>query len=568
MLIARYIAFFGALLIPVLTSAGENKSLNFHQVIARYKALDSLYEEARVMGFGKTDDGHTLNLFIISKEKNFDPYLLKKQNFCVLFINNGIHPGEPDGIDASVLVAEKLLAGGRESLPDSVAICILPVFNIEGALNRGCCSRANQNGPEEYGFRGSGQNLDLNRDFIKVDSRNTHSLIRILRLWDPDVILDTHVSDGADYAYTMTLIASQHNKMNATMGKYMKSEFTPEIFHRMAEKRDTISYHVNCEDPKTPDEGFAAYLETPRYLSGYGSLFNAYCFISESHMLKPFEERRSSTMRLIESLIDICADNRLDIRQTRALAYREEQKLKTYSYNYECDSSKSENIEFAGYEAAYKPSRITGMQRLYYDRTRPYVKKIPFYNTYRPTKTTKVPRYFLIPSSYNFIAGMLELNNVEIIRVSDDSSTNATVQYIEDFETTNSPYEGHYLHYNVRTRNEVQKVRVRNGDYLIPLDQQNKRFILETLLPDAVDSYFCWGFFDSWLQQKEWFSPYVFEDTGAELLETDPAIRKQFEEWKGKHPDASSIDQLYYLYRLSPYFEKETFRRYPIYTLY
>lgn len=100
------------------------------------------------------------------RDKVFEPEQIRKQNKRILLINNGIHPGEPEGIDASMMLARDLLE--NKSLPKDVVICIIPVYNIDGMLNRGL-SRVNQNGPEAYGFRGNYQNLDLNRDFIKLD---------------------------------------------------------------------------------------------------------------------------------------------------------------------------------------------------------------------------------------------------------------------------------------------------------------------------------------------------------------------------------------------------------------
>lgn len=53
---------------------------------------------------------------------------------------------------------------------NNVTFSFILCYNVGGMMNRSSSSRANQDGPEEYGFRGNSQNLDLNRDFIKMDS--------------------------------------------------------------------------------------------------------------------------------------------------------------------------------------------------------------------------------------------------------------------------------------------------------------------------------------------------------------------------------------------------------------
>ena len=107
---------------------------------------------------------------------------------------------------------------------------IIPFFNIDGAFNRNSFSRANQNGPKEYGFRGNAKNLDLNRDFIKMDSENTKSLVQIIRRLDPQVFVDNHVSDGADYPYTMTLLCTMYENLGADLGDFLKNHYTQDLF--------------------------------------------------------------------------------------------------------------------------------------------------------------------------------------------------------------------------------------------------------------------------------------------------------------------------------------------------
>ncbi len=200
-----------------------NKSVTYDQAISKYKFLDEKYPQAKLIEMGMTDIGRPLHLFVISSDEKFSPEEAKKSGKLVFLINNAIHPGEPDGVDACIRYSERILAD-KKALPSNVVILIIPFYNIDGAMKRGCCSRANQNGPEAYGFRGNARNLDLNRDFIKCDSENAASFTSLFRAWDPDVFLDTHVSDGSDYQYTMTLISTQHNKLGGPAGKFARRD--------------------------------------------------------------------------------------------------------------------------------------------------------------------------------------------------------------------------------------------------------------------------------------------------------------------------------------------------------
>src|SRR6185312_14536869 len=206
-----------AQLTPFEASNGKNYTATYSEIISYYQRLAKSNPQMRLFNYGMTDIGKPLTLVVLSKDKVFDPALIKKQNKRVLLINNGIHPGEPEGIDASMMLVRDLLK--KNQLPKDVVLCFIAVYNIDGCLNRGV-SRINQNGPRAYGFRGNYRNLDLNRDFIKADSKNAMAFEKILNTWNPEVFLDNHTSDGADYQYVMTLIETQKDKQNPILAEY------------------------------------------------------------------------------------------------------------------------------------------------------------------------------------------------------------------------------------------------------------------------------------------------------------------------------------------------------------
>jgi hypothetical protein len=539
--------------------------MTYEELLNQYRELDHSYESASLITYGKTDCGEPLQLFVIAQNHLFSPQDLHQMGKCILFINNGIHPGEPDGMDASLRLAKDLLQNERNyKWLENVVICIVPTFNIDGALRRNSTSRVNQNGPAEYGFRGNTKNLDLNRDFIKTDAQNTVSIKSILQSWNPDVFIDTHVSDGADYQYTMTLISSQHNKSNPVIGRYMNNTFTPALFRAMKDEGDEMCpYVATVNDESIPDSGIVDFLETPRFMSGYMSLYNCFAFITETHMLKPFAQRVNSTYRFLNIVVRYCADNYDQIIATRKIAFDYDAQLKVYPYNYELNMDKYEKITFKGYTAEYPISEITGLPRLKYNRSKPFFKSINHYNEYQPADSIRIPKYFYIPNGYERIVHMLEANGIRCTRTTTDSAMEVDAIYIDDLKTVSSPYEGHYLHSNVKSHRVKEKVLMKKGEFMISTQQANLRPLMETLLPDACDSYFCWGFFDSILQQKEWFADYVFEDLAVDLLKKDAALKTKFDNWKSANPKADAFSQLYFIYKNSPYFESG-FKRYPI----
>ncbi len=550
--------------LTVFEESKGKRSATYLQTIDFYNALDKKYSTIKMQEAGATDVLYPLHVVLCNNRSNFNIDEWKNSGNIVILINNGIHPGEPDGIDASMMLLRDI-ASGKVKLPDNVMLAVVPVFNIGGALNRNSTSRTNQNGPEEYGFRGNAQNLDLNRDFIKLDAKETQSLVQLFHRLDPDLFIDNHVSNGADYQHLMTLLATQHNKLGGSMGTYLNKQLEPAIYADMKKRGYDLVPYVNHWG-HTPDKGWIAFHEGPRFASGFAALFQTYGFVPETHMLKPFKDRVEATYALMQSLINTASENATQIKATRKQDREAIQKENAFTLEWAVDTTQPSTIEFKGYEAGYKPSGVSGQPRLYYDRSKPYSKQVPFYNTYVAKSEVPAPRAYVIPQGWGRVIERLKMNDVQMQPLQRDSVMEVQVYTITNYETGKRPYEGHYQHSNVQAANEMKKVRMMRGDYIIPMDQKAKRYLIETLEPTAPDAFFAWGFFDAILQQKEYFSDYVFEDEAGEMLKKDPVLAARLKQ-RCAADTAFANDaeaQLEFVYRCSPHYEAGHMR-YPVF---
>jgi hypothetical protein len=534
-----------------------NRSLSWEESIDYYTELDRKSEFARLLPIGSTDVGKPLHLFVVDKEQRFEPELLNREKTIVL-INNSIHPGEPDGADACAWMCNELLdpSNPLHALLDSVILCIIPVYNVDGALRRNSTTRANQEGPEVYGFRGNARNLDLNRDFIKCDSENARSFSRLFTRLKPHVFVDTHVSNGADYPYTMTLITTQVHKLGGAAGEYLRGVMEPALFRRMEEKGEPMSPYVHTMG-RTPESGLVDFPDTPRFSTGYAALYNTLGFVTETHMLKPFPQRVQATYLFLTSLLDHCNRFCHDIILVRQKADDEMRKRKELPLRYELDSAFSTLFRFRGYAPLTEPAKVGKGNRLRYDRDSIWEGYIPHFRKYHGANVVRIPKAYVLPQAWHEVILRLKANNVLMTRIPADTVLTLTCTFVDDYSTPNRPYEGHYPHSNVKVRREQRNVTLYTGDWIIYTDQPARRYLVETLEPAGEDSFFTWNFFDSALQQKEWFSDYVFEEKAEELLRNDAVLRKAFEQAIAE--DEALRDnhwqQLYWIYKRSPYYE-------------
>lgn len=547
-------------------------STTYDECIAFYKQLDEKYEALKMFEVGETDIGRPLHVVVISKDGYFTPEEAHSHGKAVLFINNGIHPGEPDGVDACMMFARELARGScfedlMNVIPftilNHVVVVIIPIYNVDGSINRNNFTRANQIGPKEYGFRGNAENRDLNRDFIKCDTKNARSFVKVFQMWKPEIFVDTHTSDGADYQYVMTYIATQHNKLEKPLETYMLYSIIPDLERHMKETGFEMCPYVTPLK-STPDSGLVEFPETPRYSTGYASLFNTIGFVTETHMLKTHEQRVMSQYEFLINILKFTNAYSSNIISNKKEADENSRTKYEYALTWKLDSSKTTPLLFKGYEAKYKPSVISGLDRLYYDRKAPFEKTIQFYNQYLADVTVTKPDSYIVPQAWWQVIDLLKLNGVEIQRLDEDKSIEVESYYIEKFDTRTQPYEGHYLHSHVQLRKVVQTRQFYKGDYVINTNQHCNNFIMQVLEPQAIDSYFNWNFFDAILQQKEYFDPYVFEDIADSLLNSKPGLKEEFERKKSEEEKFRSDGeaQLKFIYD-NTILEPE-FMRYPV----
>ncbi|WOD45336.1 M14 family metallopeptidase [Hwangdonia lutea] len=538
------------------------ETATYNQTIAYYNALASAYSKISIQDIGETDSGKPLHLVTYNNDSEFDFSEMRK-NKRILLINNGIHPGESDGIDATMMLFRDLVNGTIKA-PKNTVIATIPIYNVGGSLNRNSTTRTNQNGPKDYGFRGNARNFDLNRDFIKCDTKNAETFAKIFHLIKPDVFIDNHVSNGADYQYTLTHLFTQHNKLGGDLGHFIHTEMMPKLEEKLKAKDWDITPYVNVFN-NVPEKGFSQFMDYPRYSTGYTALFNTLGMMVETHMLKPYKQRVEGTYELMKSMIEITEEQGNKITELRKNANHIQSK-KTYPINWEIDTTKTSTLNFKGFEAENIKSEITGFNRLKYDRTRPFTKNVTYQNYFKPTIEIQVPTAYIIPQGWHRVIDLLKLNAVEFEVIENDTTLRVESYKIKDYKTRTQAYEGHYPHYNVSIVSHTENMRFRKGDYFIITNQPSFRYIIETLEPQAPDSFFNWNFFDTILQQKEGFSPYVWEDKALELINNNEQLIMAFETKKQNDKAFANnwYAQLDWLHKQSENYEKAHLQ-YPVY---
>ena len=546
--------------VPVL-KYNENHSLTWDEAIKFYAELDRAYPEATLLEMGMTDAGRPLHLFIISGDGVFDPQEIHRNGKTIVLINNGIHPGEPEGIDASARFAADILSdrNGMKKYLRNCVVAIIPVYNIGGALTRSPYWRINQNGPDDKGARRNTRFLDLNRDFVKQDSRDARAFAGIYSYLDPDVFLDTHTTNGSDHQYTVTLIATQPEKMFPEMQQFFRGQMVPELYRSMLTgHNDEMIPYVQYTD-RGEIKAIIGFDEDSYYSTGYSALFNSFGFMTETLVYKPYPRRVEGTLNFITELVRYSSTHNREILRLREEALQRTINAKEYVIDWEQDTTRWDLIPYHGYRYEETSTPITGRKTGFYNHDRPYTDTIKYFNYFNPAITVTAPAAYIVPFAWEEVIDRLKANGVSMRQLQNDTTLMAETYYIESFETAQRAAQGHYFHSNVEIRPVVQEVGYLKGDYIIPLNQRSNRYIVCALEPQSESGFFAWNFFDSFLEGQDWFSVWGFESHLKEMLDTDSVLRAAYDKARSENPEmaADPVKQLQWLYQNTPVSELE-----------
>ncbi len=217
-------------------ASGYKETPRYDETIEYCKKLAKASRWLMYTTFGKTPQGRDLPLLVADRNRQFSPDRIRRQDKVVLLIQAGIHSGESDGKDAGLMLLRDIAVTSKyPDLLDHVTVLFIPIFNVDGHERFGPFNRINQNGPKEMGWRTTAQNPNLNRDYLKADAPEMQAWIRLFNAWQPDFLVDCHVTDGSDYQYVITYIMDIFGNMVPPLTDWTEDVFLTTVKKAMME---------------------------------------------------------------------------------------------------------------------------------------------------------------------------------------------------------------------------------------------------------------------------------------------------------------------------------------------
>jgi len=541
----------------------------YDETIDFCKKLDKSSPLLQFTSFGKSPQGRDLPLLIADRNGNFTPEAVRKSGNAVLLIQACIHAGESDGKDAGLMLLRDLIINKKNfQLLDHVTILFIPIFNTDGHERFGPYNRINQNGPEEMGWRTTAQNLNLNRDFMKADAPEMQQWLKLYNQWLPDFFVDCHVTDGADFQYTMTYALETNGSMEKNLTDWTRDICEIYLVAEMKKSGFPVFPYVQFRNWHDPRSGLTVGVAPPMLSQGYTAVQNRPGLLIETHMLKPYKARVSSTYTMLTHTLGLLNREYKTLQslvsEADEITSTEKFRKEPFPVSFSESFADSTQIEFLGFDYTIDTSDLTGGLWFKYNNRKPATWQLTIFPDCKADKFVNLPEAYLIPPQCAAVINGLQLHGVQMTPLQHEVTCQVKTSWLRNVRWQQRSYEGHHK-LSCELSDTLQLHTFPAGTMVVDMNQRTARIIAHLLEPASPDSYAAWGFFDAFLEQKEYSESYVMETMARKMIRENPALKAEFDQKKSSDkafasdPDA----MLNWFYSKSPYWDNR-FDLYPV----
>ena len=465
----------------------------------------------RVETLCRSAEGRDVPLLIIGNPVPASPIEPRNARKAVIYIQANIHAGEVEGKEASLMLVRDILQQAKPPYLDKLVILIAPIFNADGNEKISPNNRRQQPGPEQgVGIRTNGQNLDLNRDAIKLESYEVAGLVEnVLNRWDPLLLVDCHTTDGAYHEQTVTYSWPVSPNGDAALVEFQRSKMLPEIDKIMKDKYKTLGLpYGGFRDSRAPEKGWETLDPQPRYITNYIGLRNRLGILDENYVHGDFKTRVSGNYAFLLAILDYGyahADELLKMiadADARTIA-RGLAPKPTDVFGVEFDLKALPNpVTVLGYEMEAAPAPKPGapvppgppMPRMKpTDKKKTYI--IPYFADFFNKRTVPFPAGYLMPVAPPEVIQKLLQHGLLVERLTQPATLEVETFKMKEIKGAERLYQGHRTN---AVKGEYAKAQMEfpPGTVFVTTAQPLANLAAYLLEPESDDGLIVWNYFD------------------------------------------------------------------------
>jgi hypothetical protein len=536
------------------TEKGNFENTPSHEeTIAWLEKLCAASDMLDIITIGQTANGRKIVMIIGST----DPSSVKSSSKPNVLVQAGIHAGEIDGKDAGMMLLRDIAFGKKRDLLKNANFLFVPILNADGHERKSPFNRVNQRGPSNMGWRTNARNLNLNRDYMKLDTEEIRAIVSVMNAYHPAFYVDLHVTDGADYQYDITFGYAGYSPEIFT---FLKNVVQPSLDKHLRDNGHIPGPLMFATNDRDFTQGNTDFSFAPRFSNNYGDLRRIPSILVENHSLKPFKQRVLGTYIFLEGLLETVGKGHIAL--TNAIR-SDEAKRDTHVVLTWTLTDKPDSMMLQGVESKIEKSQITAGDYVRWTG-KPVSKKIVHFKSTKPSEQVSRPKAYWIPATYIDVINRLVMHGIEIEKVSEAKSIQVELYRINNYKFTHEPFEGHF---GVSGKAEAEKhtETFYPGSVRVSTDQPLGDLVVHLLEPLSPDSFFSWGFFPEIFNQTEYIEEYAIEPLARLMLSKDESLRKEFELKKQQDPNFIKDQRAVYtwFYSRSPFVDSR-YLLYPV----
>jgi Zinc carboxypeptidase len=543
---------------PWITPAersGLTETPRYEETVAWLRKLVAAAPELRLLSLGKSPEGRDLWLVIASREGANSAAELRANGRPTLFAQAGIHAGEIDGKDAGLMLLRDLTVRGTEKdLLERANFVFVPMLNVDGHERFSPFTRINQRGPVAAGWRTTAKNLNLNRDYAKLDAPETRMLVRALADFAPDLYFDLHVTDDTDHQYDITFGTNWPMATSVAIADWLERVFRPAVSADLRAMGHVPGPLIQLVDALDPAKGIYGSYGPPRFSTGYGDVRHLPTVLVENHSLKPYAQRVLGDYVLLKSALRLLGREGDALR--RAVREDQHRRVDELVLNWQAPEKPTREIELLGIEWRVTPSPVSGGMRLQYTG-RPETRRAAVYDATVAGAKARRPLAYWVPPTWPEVIERLRWHGIHLEPQEQARTVAVEMHRVRDLTVAERSFEGRVgasAQFDVVRRDELYAA----GSVRVPTDQPLGDLAMALLEPAAPDSFFAWGFFHEVSQPTEYVEAYVMEPMAERMLVADAALRAAFEKKLAADPDFAKDPRarLQWFYERTPFVDE------------
>lgn len=537
-------------------SSDLTESPDYTETMAWLETLSQASPSLSINRIGTTEQGRAIQIIIASGDQDFSASELSRSKKPLILIQAGIHAGEIDGKDAGMMLLRDIAMGSKANLLERANLLFVPILNVDGHERSSEYGRVNQRGPKTMGWRTNAQNLNLNRDYTKLETAGIKAIIQVINAYDPDLYIDIHVTDGADYQYDITYDFVAPGGYSPEIFDWIQTHFKPEVNQALRTNGHIPGPLLFAANNRDFTAGNIAFSFSPRFSNSYGDIRHLPTILVENHSLKPFKQRVLGTYVFLEQSI-ISVSEHFEALQS-AIQTDKNKPKKELPVRFEFNDTPADSLVFLGIESQLVKSPITGAEYVQW-KGNPITQIIPNILMDKPESILQLPQAYWLSAEWPQLIEKIKAHGIKFELIEKPRKISLTQDFITQYKLSNQPSEGRVRFQEFKTNPITREIDFPIGSIRIPVDQPLGELLVILMEPESVDSFFQWGYFHSILSQTEYMETYIMEPMIAKMLAEDSSLKVQFEEKKKSEPEFESSPRSIYrwFYEKTPYFDQQ-----------